>query len=225
MPSRRDFLGGTASMIGTLALAEAVKAGEADGDTAMRAQRFITAHEEKVRPLERAAALAWWKANISGKDEDFAAKEEAQNRLDAALADRERFAELKALKVEQINEPVLARQLDVLYLMYLEKQVDPALLRKITAKANAIEQAFNVYRARVDGKELTDSAVRKELKESKDSARRRAVWEASKAVGPLVAADLNELVKLRNESARALGFSSYHALQLHLNEQSQDDVL
>src|SRR5512142_3519720 len=109
MPSRRDFLGGTASMIGTLALAEAVQAGEPDGDTAMRAQRFITAHEETVRPLERAAALAWWKANLSGKDEDFAAKQEAQNRLDDALADRERFAVLEALKVAKIDEPVIAR--------------------------------------------------------------------------------------------------------------------
>jgi peptidyl-dipeptidase A len=225
MPSRRDFLVGTAGMIGTLALAEAIEAGEPDGDPAMRAQRFIKAHEETVRPRERAAALAWWKANLSGKDEDFAAKEEAQNRLDAALTDRERFTELEALKVEKIDEPVLARQLDVLYLMYLEKQVDPALLRKITAKANAIEKAFNVYRARVDGQEMTDSAVRKVLKESEDSARRKAVWEASKGVGPVVEADLKELVKLRNQGARALRFKDFHAMQLALNEQSQGQIL
>src|SRR5512135_1626540 len=225
MPSRRDFLVGTAGMIGTLARAEAIVAGEPDGDTAMRAQRFITAHEETVRPRERAVALAWWKANLSGKDEDFAAKQEAQNRLDDVLADRERFAVLEALKVEQIDEPVLARQIDVLYLTYLEKQVDPALLRKITAKANAIEKAFNVYRARVDGGEMTDSAVRKVLKESEDSARRKAVWEASKGVGPVVEADLKELVKLRNQAARALRFKDFHALQLSLNEQSQEQIL
>jgi peptidyl-dipeptidase A len=225
MPSRRDFLVGTASMIGTLARAEAIEAGEPDGDPARRAQRFITAHEETVRPRERAAALAWWKANLSGKDEDFAAKEEAQNRLDDALADRERFAVLEALKVEQIDEPVLARQIDVLYLTYLEKQVDPALLRKITAKANAIEKAFNVYRARVDGQEMTDSAVRKVLKEAEDSARRKAVWEASKGVGSVVEADLKQLVKLRNQAARALRFKDFHALQLALNEQSQEQVL
>ena len=38
-------------------------------------------------------------------------------------------------------------------------------------------------------------------------------------------ADLKELVKLRNQVAKGLGFSSYHALQLHLNEQSQDAVI
>ena len=75
----------------------------------------------------------------------------------------------------------------MLYLQYLEKQVDPALLKQITAKANAVEKAFNVYRAKVDGKEMTDSEVRKVLKESKNSDRRQAVWEASKGVGAVVA--------------------------------------
>ena len=65
----------------------------------------------------------------------------------------------------EIDDPLLARQIDVLYLAYLEKQVDPELLKKITAKANAVEKAFNVFRAKVDGKEMTDSEVRKVLKE------------------------------------------------------------
>src|SRR4051812_25077115 len=189
MTSRREFLVGTANLIGTLACSEAFGGSESGGEAALRARRFIEEHEARVRPLERAAALAWWDANVSGKDEDFAAKEASQNRLDAALADRGRFDELKALKAGKLDDPLLDRQVEVLYLAYLEKQVDPALLRKITAKANAIEKAFNVYRARVDGKEVADSEVRKVLKESKASAHRKAVWEASKGVGPVVEAD------------------------------------
>jgi peptidyl-dipeptidase A len=225
MPSRREFLLGTANVIGALALSKAGEAVAQDGDAAMQAQQFIASHEQNVRPLERASALAWWNANISGSDADFAAKEEAQNRLDAALADRSRFATLKSLKDRKLDQAILARQIDVLYLAYLEKQVDPALLQKITARANAIEKAFNVYRAQVDGKEMTDSEVRKVLKESDDSARRKAVWEASKGVGPVVEADLKELVKLRNQAAHALGFNDFHAMQLSLNEQSQEQVL
>src|SRR6185436_16347373 len=137
---------------------------------------------------------------------DFKAKEEAQNKLDAVLADTKRFADLKKLKQGKIKDPLLRRQIDVLYLQYLEKQVEPELLQRITAKANAIEKAFNVFRAKLDGRELTDSQVRQELKNSKDSARRRAVWEASKAVGAVVEKDLLELVNLRNEAARHLGF-------------------
>src|SRR5262249_53759924 len=143
----------------------------------------------------------------------------------AALSDRERFARLKALKGGSIRDPIVARQIAVLYLLYLEKQVDPEHLRQITAKANAIEKTFNTYRANVNGRLMTDSEVRRVLKESRNSAERQAVWEGSKGVGPLVAPELKSLVKLRNQVARQLGFPSYHAMQLHLTEQSQEQVL
>lgn len=204
--------------------------GTAEPAPSEEARKFIAEHEAKIRPLEKAAALAWWQANISGKDEDFKAKEEAQNRLDAALADPSKFSELKRIRDALLASPkqedeVLSREIFVLHLQYLEKQLDPELLKKMTAKANAVEKAFNVFRARVGGKEMTDSEVRKILKESKLSDERKAVWEASKAVGAVVEADLKELVKLRNEAARKLGFKNYHVLQLYLNEQSQEKVL
>jgi len=190
-----------------------------------KARTLIDEHVAQIRPLELEANLTWWNANISGKDEDFAAKEAAQNRLDAALANAERFAALKALRASPLTDPILKRQVEVLYLAYLEKQVDPELLRKITAKANAVEKAFNAYRAKVGSTEMTDSEVRKVLKESKDHAQRKAVWEASKEVGAQVEADLKALVALRNEAARSLGFKNFHAMQLQLNEQTQEQVL
>jgi peptidyl-dipeptidase A len=191
-----------------------------------RARKFVAAHEAKVRPLERAASLAWWNANVTGKDEDFEKKIETQNRIDEALADPAKFHELKEIKESgQVDDPILARVITVLYLQYLEKQVDPVLLKKIVAKSNAVEKAFNVYRAKVDGKEMTDSEVRKVLKESKNSERLQAVWEASKAIGSVVEADLKELVRLRNEAAHKLGFKNFHAMMLELNEQNTDDLI
>jgi peptidyl-dipeptidase A len=198
----------------------------ASPEATQRARQFVAAHEAKLRPLEIASGLAWWNANTSGKDEDFQKKEQAQNQIDEALADAGRFRDLKEIKNQGgIDDPVLARAIDVLYLSYLEKQVDPAVLKKMVAKSNAVEKAFNVFRAKVDGKEMTDSEVRRVLKTSKDSARRRAVWEASKHVGGVVEADLKELVKLRNQAAGQLGFPNYHALMLFLNEQNGADLV
>ena len=217
-------------ILGVLSFMAPLESSAFDSNPTAAARQFITEHEAKVRPLETAVALAWWQANTTGKDEDFKAKEEAQNTLDAALADAARFAELKkihqALGASRGEEAdFLPRQIEVLYLQYLEKQVDPELLKKMTAKANAVEKAFNVFRAKVDDKELADSEVRKILKESKASEQRQAVWEASKRVGAVVEADLKELVHLRNEAARRLGFKNYHEMQLHLSEQSQGGVL
>ncbi len=192
-----------------------------------RARKFLEGHDRRVRPLDVASNLAWWQANTSGKPEDFARKVEAQNRLDAALADPKAFAELKDIRdhKKEIEDAVLARAVDVLYLLYLEKQVDTDLLQKMVARANAVEETFNKFRARVGDEELTDNEVRGALKKSTDSQRLRAVWEASKAVGPLVAPDLRELVTLRNRAARKLGFKNFHAMQLYLNEQDGDKLL
>jgi peptidyl-dipeptidase A len=191
-----------------------------------RAQKFVQDHVARLRPLEVAGNLAWWKAQTAGRDEDFQEKEKAQNRIDEALANPVAFEELKSIKKEGgIDDPILAREIDLLYLTYLEKQVDPALLKKMTAISNKVEKAFNVFRAKVDGKEMTDSEVRKVLKTSKNSERRQAVWEASKAVGGVLAGDLRELVKVRNEAAVKLGFKNYHQLQLFLNEQNGDDLI
>ncbi|QEL14313.1 M2 family metallopeptidase [Limnoglobus roseus] len=195
----------------------------AAGDTAAKA--FVDAHVKKMRPLEVAGGVAWWNANVTGKDDDFKKKEDAQNAIDAALADPKTFSELKAINESNITDKLLRRQIDLLYLQYLEKQLDPALLKQITAKANAVEKGFNVYRAKVDGQEMTDSQVRRVLKESTNSTERQKVWEASKGVGASVEADLKELVKLRNEAATKLGFKNFHALMLFLNEQDGGELI
>jgi len=205
------------------------KPASASPEATERAKKFLAGHESRLRPLDVSSGLAWWNANITGKDEDFKKKEDAQNKIDEALASKENFAELKAIKQlkdkGEVEDKVIARAIDVLYLMYLEKQVDPALLKKITSKANAVEQKFNVFRAKVDGKELADSEVREVLKKSSDSKRRQAVWEASKLVGADVEKDLKELVALRNEMAKQLGFKNFHGLMLFLSEQDGDELI
>ncbi|MFY7952116.1 MAG: M2 family metallopeptidase, partial [Armatimonadaceae bacterium] len=216
-------------LFGVLAVTALASHAFADDATTAKAKAFITDHEKRIRPLDIKAGKAWWDANTTGKDEDFKKKEEVQNELDAALADPSKFVELKALKKAKddgkIDDKVTARAVDVLYLLYLEKQVESKLLQKITAKANAVEQKFNVFRAKVGSTEMPDSQVRKVLKESKDSKEREAVWTASKVVGANVEADLKELVKLRNEAAVQLGFKNYHVMMTTLNEQDGDKLI
>jgi peptidyl-dipeptidase A len=184
-------------VMGTTAAATAADAGPTEDNDA-RAKRFVQRHETTVRPLEIEVAHRWWDANLSGRDEDYQKKKEAETKLDLLLAEPAPFAELKAIRQKPIRDPVLARQIELLHLQYLPKQLDPELLKKMLAKSNGIEQAFNVHRAKLNGKDLSDNDLREILRNSKDSARRRAAWEASKDVGAVVEKDLNELVKLRN---------------------------
>ncbi len=198
----------------------------ADSATTDKARAFIDTFTAQVRPLDIAVNRAWWDANITGKDEDFARKEEAQNKIDGLLADRSAFAEVKALKDSaKIDDPITRRAIDVIYLLYLEKQLDTELMKKMTALANAVEKKFNTFRAKVGAKEMDDGDVRKVLKTSTLSERRREVWEACKRVGAVVEPELLQLVKLRNEAATKLGFTNYHAMMLYLNEQKGDELI
>lgn len=216
----------TVGLVASLALLVVMNAVSARAqDMSEQAKQLVSDYESRLRPLEIAVALAWWDANVTGSQTAFDKKQAAETELDLALSDRERFAKLKQCDEADIGDDVLARQVHVMYLGALSKQVDPTLLEQMTALSNAIDMRFNKYRARVGDEELADSAVRKELKESSDSARRQAVWEASKGVGAEVAQDLAKLVALRNQAATQLGFKNFQAMQLHLNEQDPEAVL
>jgi peptidyl-dipeptidase A len=194
-------------------------------DIDKQAAKLIVEYERDLRPLEIEVGRRWWDANVTGSDEAYRLKQEAENQLDEALADRDRFALLKKAGEAKLADPLVARQIRLLYLQALPKQVDPELLKQMVVRANGIEKQFNVFRAKVKGQELTDSAVKKVLKQSRDSGERRAAWEASKVVGKLVEQDLRTLVAMRNESARQLGYADFHVMQLDLNEQSQEQVV
>ena len=184
-------------------------------DAAARA--FIAEHEQTVRPLERDGRTRLVERQCLGPRRGF----QGQGRRPEPA--RRRTRRPRPLRPAQgasrrpdSPSPDWRGRSTCSTCIYLEKQVDPELLKQITAKANVIEKTFNGYRANVERPKITDSEVRRVLKESRDSAERKAVWEGSKGVGPLVEADLKALVKLRNEAAQKLGFADYHKLQLHL---------
>lgn len=188
----------------------------------------------KVRPLEVAANRAWWEANMTGKKEAYQAKEEAQNKLDAVLADKEMFKAIKSAKdkSDKIDDPITRRAIQVIYLQCLEKQLDADLLKEMTRLGNEIEEIFSNFRAEIpdakskDGKrKLSDAEVRKILKTSTISERRQEAWEAAKLLGAKVEPGLKKLVKLRNDAAKKLGFANYHAMQLYLNEQDGKELI
>jgi peptidyl-dipeptidase A len=187
---------------------------------------FLDALTEKIRPVERQSNLAWWEANTTGDDLAFARQVDYANELDRIYSDPATFAELKRLRdSKQVTDPTLARELEVFYFAFLGKQVDPALLAKMNELSTEVEKKFNSYRGNVDGKEMSDNEIREVLKTSTDNELRRKAWEASKGVGPVLLSDLRELVKLRNESAKKLGFENFYVMSLALNEQTEKQVL
>lgn len=202
-------------------------AGGAESDAhSQEARAFLDAFVARLKPLQKEVSLAWWDASTKGDDASFQKKQEAENRIDAMLADPVSFQRLTTLRERGgITDRIVARRLEVLYLRCLEKQVTPLLLQEMNAKSNSIEKAFNAFRPMVNGEKISSNEVRNTLQKSTSSADRQAAWEGSKGVGAVVEKNLLELVALRNKAARELGFADYHVMKMFLSEQKQGDIL
>jgi peptidyl-dipeptidase A len=189
------------------------------------AEKFITAHVEKVRPLIIESGLANWKAANTGKSEDYDRVSELQLKIRQIYSNPEEFTLVKNLKESgKVKDIELARQVDGLHDSYLENQIEPELLKKIVELSTRIEKDFSTFRGTISGKKVTDNEIKEILKTEMNSFKRKEAWLASKQVGPVVAADLIELIKLRNEAARKVGFNNYHTLSLTISELDVEEL-
>lgn len=186
---------------------------------------FISAYEAQIIPLYKEMTITSWDANVTGSDADLAKSEKAAFEFAKVFTDSKAFAELKKIKESgAVQDPVLKRQLELLYDSYLGGQVDTALIAKRLKMETEITKKYTNFRAKVDGKELPDNEIENILRNSTDTRLLQATWEASKMIGPVVAEDIVNLVKLRNEIARKLGFSNFHEMSLRLSGQDPAEV-
>jgi len=190
-----------------------------------RMREFISAYEAKIIPLYRENALASWEANINGTDEAWARSEKATIEYVSFFVDPVAFAGLKEMKESgMVKDPLLARQLELLYNSYLQGQIDTSLISEQIRMETAINKKYSNFRASVEGKQLSDNEVEEILRNSKNSGELQAAWEGHKMIGPLVSEDVINLVKHRNKIAQKLGFANYHTMSLELSGQKPEDV-
>ena len=194
-------------------------------DMEKQLQEFIARYEAKVIPLSKEANLAYFEATTTGKDELYKKYEQLQLELDKIHANKQDFARLKEFRASgAIKDSLLKRQLDILYNLYLEKQIDEQKLEQMVKMQTDLEKEYSKFRATIDGKEYTDNQIEEILKTETDSRKLQKAWEASKQVGAAVALKVLKLVALRNEAARELGFPNYHTMQLELGEQNPEQI-
>lgn len=190
-----------------------------------RMREFVSRYEATFVPIYIEAELASWEANITGTDEAWARNEKASINYVNFFTDRTAFADLKELKESgMVRDPLLARQLEIMYNQYLSGQVDTALLAEQVKMETEITKKYTTYRAMVSGRQLSDNEIDDILRNSIISSELQAAWEGHKMIGPVVADDILKLVKHRNIIAQQLGFNNYHQMSLELSGQDPDDI-
>jgi len=187
--------------------------------------QFIESHIAKVEPLTTKANLAYWDASTTGRPEDYEGFNKLQLEIRRIYNNPQEFAFLKEIKESgQVGDVRLVRQLDKLYYAYLRNQIEPELLRKLVDSDGKIQEKYNTFRGSIDGQKVTMSDIYTILTTEEDCRKRELAWRASKQVGDAIADDLIQLVKLRNEAARKVGFDNYHNLSVEAGEQSVEEL-
>ncbi len=187
--------------------------------------QLATKIETEMKVVYRNLALSYFEAAVSGKQEDYKRAEDFENEYNKLVANKEYFAELKKFKESgMVTDSLQARRLEMLYNAFLGNQIDIIKLQETTALQSKITEMYSTFRAEVNGKKLDDNQIESTLRESIDNKELEATWKASKELGNVVAKDIISLVKLRNETAKSLGFRNYHEMSLTLSDQDPKDI-
>jgi peptidyl-dipeptidase A len=187
-------------------------------------QEFIRQHVASLEPILQAANLAYWNFTTTGNNDYEAEFIRLHVALRKMYADGGRFNQLKSLTSQPIGDPLLARQATLLLNDFVANQMDDETIEELTRREVAIESTFNTFRAELRGKKVTDNDVKDILRESDDQSLRREAWQANKQIGPQVAGPLLELVELRNQIAREIGFDNYYSMHVTLQELNEEEL-
>jgi len=181
---------------------------------------FISAYEQKVISLQEKYNMASYLASTTGNEDEYKTATELSIMLSRIYSNGEDYAILKKIKESRlITDTLRARELDMLYNLYLPYQIDEQKLIDIITLENEIKREYSTFRPVIDGEEVSDNKIEDVLKTSKDTVELEKYWRGSKKIGRMIDEKLIKLVKLRNEAAKALNFNNYYEMMLLIHGQ------
>lgn len=169
-----------------------------------QAQAFIKRHVDQVAEKYKDVCLTYYTATNSGKEEDYTIAAEAQLAREKIYTNKDDFQKINTFRSSDIDDPLLKRQFELLFLSYQSRQMDEKKLEDMIALQNSIESKFATCRVEIEGKTYTDNQIEEILSISTDTEEVKQAWIASKKIGSVVADEVITIVKMRNQLAQSL---------------------
>ena len=173
--------------------------------------KFIDIREELSKKLEPASVdteKKCWEFFINSNPETQQAYEKAEDELYSLYRDENTYNKLKEIDKNNLP-PHEAKQYKDLMRAFDEELNTGEAKKALRKKEADIGQKYNTYVPMIDGKEVTKVDITKILQTEENPDIRRKAYEAKVKGGDLIADDLIELVKMRNEYAKTKGFDNY----------------
>lgn len=185
-------------------------------DIMSESKKFIKIREDfsplldkVLRNEERTA----WDFYINSTKENLKAYENAQDDVTKLFSDPETCEKFMAIDKKQLTKHE-QKQLKDLLKIFDERLNSGEAYKNLEKKENEIAQKYNSYVPTIDGKETTKTEISKILQSENNPQLRQKAYEAIIKGGDLIAEDMVEFVKLRNEFAKTKGYDNFFEYKL-----------
>ncbi len=165
-----------------------------------------------------------WDFYINSTPENMQKYEDVQDNYSKLFRDKKTYEKFKKIDKNSLSKHE-AKQLKNLLKEFDEELNTGEELKKLRQKENEIAKKFNSYVLKIDDKEITKTEVTKILQNEENPEIRRKAHEAKIACGDLIAEDMIEFVKMRNEYAKTKGYENYFEYKLKEDYEVENEFL
>jgi peptidyl-dipeptidase A len=191
----------------------------------MPLQDFLETFLPKVQKKSKQLNVAMWILETTGSKDAAMLSAELSTEMRLLFNDKEAFEKLVAWdKDPSIIDPVLKRTINVLLRSFKPNLAPKELLEKLSYEESNLSLLYSNFRPVIDGKPLSENEILDILKKETNVEVRKRAWEASKEVGKILSPYILSLVKIRNDSAKSLGYKDYFSMQLELQEVQEKEL-
>ncbi|HEX8659059.1 MAG TPA: M2 family metallopeptidase [Hymenobacter sp.] len=199
-------------------------------DYRARAEQFLSGYNAEYVRLSTAASEAEWRSNtriVAGDTANAGATTRANQRMAAFTGSADNIGQLRELLAHKADLTDLqVKQLETaLYNAANNPQtVADVVKRRIAGEATQTEKLYG-FDYQYAGKSVNTNDLDELLRKETNPQKRRAVWEASKAIGPTLKGGLLNLRELRNQTVQALGYPDYFTYQASAYGLSREEMM
>ena len=176
-------------------------------------EKFVELREKispEMKQLYTEVASADWDFYTNSSKENLEKSNAAQDKMNDFYDDKEIYKEIKKINdAGGVKEPHLQKQLRNLTTAFGDGIEYKEELKAMREKENEISQKLNSFQMTIDGENVSKAQIQKIMETETNPEMRKKAADAKIASGDLIADDLVELVKMRNEFAQKKGYDNY----------------
>jgi len=180
-------------------------------------QKYIKLRDEfckELEPRQLDANKKCWDFYINSSKENLVAYQKADDVYHDLFKNENLYNIFSDLSKKDLGDKHLNKQVKDLVRDFEDECNNGEMAKALRDKENEIAAKYNSYVPMIDGKEVSKTEITKILQNEKNPEIRKKAYEAKIKGGDLIANDLVEFTKLRNEYAKTKGYDNFFDYQL-----------